>query len=97
MRLLKGIQHDVMLKLNYLELVVLIVSDRFIVFPLKFGNILKHPCEFAVVPWVPWPTVWELLCRPVRYHLCFFSLILAIPILRNFGHSHVLRFSHFFV
>ena len=39
--------------LHYLELLVCIVSDRRLVFSVKFLNILQDSCEFTAVPRMP--------------------------------------------
>lgn len=84
MRLLKGIRHNVMLKLTCLELIVLIVSDRFIVFPLKFGTIPKHPCEFAVVPWGPLAHSLGIIVQACSLP----SLFLLLNLMVLLGHIH---------
>lgn len=83
MKLLKGIQYNLMLKLSYLELLVLMVSNRCHYVSLENLKYPQAPLEFATAPWVPWHTVWELRYRPVLYHLFLFLTLTTLP-----GHTH---------
>lgn len=51
MRLLKGIQHSLMLKLNYFKLIVLMVSNRCQCVSFENGKHPQAPHEFAMAPW----------------------------------------------